>query len=51
MHIIINVKICKNIINIYKNYLLKSEINLLIIQFIKKILNVEKLDFVILIRD
>ena len=50
-YIIINIKICKDTINIYKNYLLKSEINLLIIQFIEKILNIEKQDIVILIRD
>jgi len=47
-HIVIDVGICKNTIDIYKNYLSESETDLLTIKFIEKILNIEKLDFVIL---
>ena len=50
-HIITSIKVYKDAINAYKKNLLKSKANLLIIHFIKKILNIEKLDLIILIKD
>lgn len=48
---ITDVKIYKDAINAYENDLLKSEANSVIIKFIKKNLNVEKLNLIILTKD
>ena len=48
---ITDVGICKDVIDVYENNLSKSETDSFTIKFIKKILNVEKSDFVILIED
>ena len=50
-HMIIDVEICKNIIDIQENYLSKSETDSFTIQFIEKILNVEKANFVIFVEN
>ena len=46
-----SIRVYKDAINAYKNNLLESEANLIIIDFIRKILNIKKPDLVILIRD
>ncbi len=48
---ITSVEICKDAIDVHENHLLESETNSFTIKFIEKILNVEKLDLVILIKD
>ena len=50
-HMITDVEVCKNIIDVHENYLSKSETDSFTIQFIEKILNVEKTDFMILVED
>lgn len=50
-HMIIDIGICKNVIDVYKNYLSKSEIDSFTIKFIKKILDVKKSNFVIFIEN
>ena len=50
-YIVTSIKIYKDTINIYRNNLLESETNLLIVKFIKKILDIEKPDLIILTRD
>jgi hypothetical protein len=46
-----SVKVYKDTINAYKNNLLESEADPLIIDFIRKILDIKKLDLIILTRD
>lgn len=50
-HIIIDVEVCKNVIDVHENHLSKNEIDSFTINFIEKILNVEKSNFVIFIED
>ena len=47
MYIVTSIKVYKNAINAYKNYLLKSKANLLTVNFIKKVLNIKKLNFIV----
>jgi hypothetical protein len=46
-----SVRVYKDAINVYGKNLLESEANPLIVDFIKKILDVEKLNLVILTKD
>jgi predicted MPP superfamily phosphohydrolase len=50
-HIITGIKVCKDAINAYGNHLPEGKTNPLTINFIEKILNVEKLDLIILTKD
>ncbi len=50
-HMITDVEVCKDAIDVYENYLSKIEIDSLTINFNENILNVEKSDFMILIED
>lgn len=51
VHMITDVKVCKDAINAHGNHLPESEADLLTINFIGKILNIEKSDLVILTED
>ena len=46
-----SIMVYKDTVNTYKNNLLESEANLHTIKFIRKVLDIEKLDLIILTRD
>ena len=50
-YIVTSIGVYKDTINTYRKNLLESEANLLIVYFIRKILDIEKLDLIILTRD
>jgi len=50
-HIVTSVGVCKDAINAHRKNLLESEANPLTVDFIRKILDIEKLDLMILTRD
>ncbi len=50
-HMITDVEVCKDAIDVYENYLSKNDVDSLTINFNENILNVEKSDLVILIED
>ncbi len=50
-HIVTDIGVCKDTIDAYRNYLSESETDPLTIQFIRKVLDVEKADLVILAGD